>query len=178
MKGIIPSFDVLLKKSDIIRLKRIRNISFAVVFKSKPDIVLNVMMAPFIKQYKDFLFHEKLLPVDFKDLENSCSIDDQKSMQKSLDYILTSEFESLFDLKDINARDNEIAFKNKKNKKIYVVNYMEFINNFKELIFIEKRENYSINLFDYIKEYSTEFTPSEFKKHMENLQSSKQVNKV
>lgn len=178
MKGIIPSFDVLLQKSDIIRLKRIRNISFAVVFKSKPDIVLNVMMAPFIKQYKDFLFHEKLIPVDFKDLENSCSIDDQKSMLKSLDYILTSEFKSLFDLKDINARDNEIAFKNKKNKKIYVVNYMEFINNFKELIFIEKRENYSINLFDYIKEYSTEFTPSEFKKHMENLQGSKQVNKV
>lgn len=178
MKKIIPSFDSLFEQSNIIRLDKLNNTTFAIILKSRPDIVLNIKMAPFIKQYKDYLFHGKLLAVDFESLRSICTIDNRKSMQKSLDYIMTSEFKSLFELKDVNYRDNEIAFKNKRNTKIYVVNYKKLINDFKELIYINGKENYSINLLNYINECSTIFTSEEFDKHIENLQGAKQTIKA
>lgn len=177
MKGIIPLFDRLFQKDDIIRLNNFRNTTFAIVVKSRPDIVLNVKMAPFIKKYKDYLFHDKLVSIDLNFLNKNCVIDDRKSMQKSLDYIITTDFKRLYKLKDVNYKDNEIAFKNIKNKKIYVADYKKFINDFKEIIFVKEKEQHSINLFNYIKDQTIEYTIDEFNKHNKNLQGAKQAKK-
>ncbi|MEG2909897.1 MAG: hypothetical protein RR945_11790 [Erysipelotrichaceae bacterium] len=173
MKGIIPSFDKLFQNGDIIRLNKFENTTFAIVHKSRPDIVLNIKMAPFINQYKDYLFHDKLLVIDIKFWINNCVINDQISMQKSLDFIMTSEFKSLYELEDVNYRDNELAFKCVENKKIYVVEYEKLINKFKETIFANGKDHSSNKIFRYINEQSNEFTAEEFNEHTKNLQGAK-----
>lgn len=174
MKNTIPYFDELLKQNEIIRFKRLRNTTFAIALKLRPDILLNVRMSQFIKRYKNYLFDHKFITIDYELLIKNCTIDDQKSMLKSLDYIITNEFKKLFDLKEVNHRDNELAFRNRKNRIIYIVNYIDFINNFKELIFLDDKEHYSINLFNYINEHSAKYTPEEYEKHVKDLQGAKQ----
>lgn len=173
MKKLIPKFYNLLANSNIELLNKINNSTFSIKIGSRPDIILNVKMAEFIKKYKDYLFDGKIEEVDINFLIRNSTITDYKSMLKSLDYIITSELGKVIKLKSEDYKTNELAFKFK-NSNIYVVDFLEFINKFKKMVFNNTKENsaFNVDVLNYIKNNSMIYTEKEFEDHEKAIQGS------
>ena len=169
LNNVVIYFEDLLKVNNIKLIKNSKNV-FSVIVNIRNNIVLCVDTIAFLKIKKEYLFDGKKSKIEISELLEISKISSQ-SYDNATRYICRHEnFKDYYKYYYADISLNEIAFVDKKSKKIYVLDYKLFIQNFKYYIY-EKRIDITKNskLLNYIKENSTRYEESDYKYHLRQL---------
>ena len=169
VKSMIPLFRLLLEKNNILIKGKINNFEFPVILGEK-DIIFYIDSCKFIHRYKSYLFDGKYIQINPDSLLRISTIKDNKSMYKTLKILYNRSSSKLFpDMCQVIDEVDEISFENAVTKKIYVLKYSKFINDFKNYLF----KDYGKNDYDqYIIGNAEIYTRNEYQNHLDIIYKS------
>lgn len=169
LKNIVNQFSSLFKNNNI-RLIKINKSTFNVISNIRNNIIIIVNTIKFLDIKKEYLFDDKNINIDIKELLNVGKISSQ-SYNNADSYICRhSNFKKQYKFYYAEPSINEIAYIDKINHEICVLDYDYFIEKFKYYIYeknIELKENQV--LLDYVQKNSTKYDQNDYKDHLKKL---------
>lgn len=169
LHNVVVQFEGLLESSNI-RLIANNNSSFNVTSNIRNNIVIIVDTVQFTALKKEYLFENKKVKVDTKELLRVGRISSQ-----SYDYATNlicrhGNFKQCYKYYYADTSINEIAYIDKNEHKISVLDYNSFIQKFKYYIYenkIDTKKNQA--LLNYIQNNSTKYEENDYRHHLKLL---------
>lgn len=169
LKKIIPLFHTMFQSNKINFLDKNIGVFFEIQFEDTPNVIVNINSRDFIADYKEYIFDKVNMTIDKCKLKKNCTITNGKSLESALFLICNGKFEKEYcQVKFYDTQLNELAFY--QNKTIKVVNYKQFVNDFKSLVFDKMitREN-SKKICMYIDENCKKYSYISYKEYLRNF---------
>lgn len=167
--NIVVQFKDLLEKNNIRLITNNKN-SFNVISNIRNNIVIVVDTIQFITMKKDYLFEDKKIRVDTKELLRVGRISSQ-SYDYATNFICRhGNFKQYYKYYYADTSINEIAYIDKSSHKICVLDYNSFIQEFKYYIY-EKKIDMQKNqtLLNYVQKNSKKYEENDYKYHLRQL---------
>lgn len=169
LHNVVAQFEDLLKDSNI-RLIANNNSSFNVISNIRNNIVIVVDTIQFTALKKDYLFENKKLKVDTKELLKVGKISSQSYNYATTLICRHGNFKQNYKYYYADISINEIAYIDKSNHKVCVLDYNTFIQKFKYYIYenkIDMKKNQT--LLNYMQNNSTKYEESDYRHHLKLL---------
>ena len=167
----IIKYETILKNSNMQLIAR-NGIRFTLIFNENPNIKLEVISSKFIARYKNFIFDGQKVEVDPKFILSNAKISESNSMKLVAERINKKFLKESFTLYFEDYELDELAFKNNKNSLIYVVSYVNFINQYKDVAFYEKNKNEIVNILQQIFSSKNKYTVKDYDEHLKDLKAN------
>lgn len=169
LHNVVNQFKNLFENNNI-RLIKNNKSSFNVISNIRNNIIIVIDTIQFLKLKKDYLFDNKNTKIDTKELLIVGKISSQSYNAATNLICRHGNFKDQYKFYYADSSINEIAFTDKGNHKICVLDYSFFIQKFRYYIYeskIDMKKNQA--LLDYIQNNSTKYEKNDYKYHLRQL---------
>ena len=169
LHNVVNQFKNLFENNNI-RLIKNNKTSFNVISNIRNNIIIVVDTIQFLKLKKDYLFDDKSTRIDTKELLKVGKISSQSYSDATNHICRHGNFKDQYKFYYADSSINEIAYTDKSNYKICVLDYDSFIQKFKYYIYenkIDMKKNQA--LLDCVQKNSTKYERDDYKYHLKQL---------
>ena len=167
--NVVMRFNGLFENNNIKLIKNNKS-SFSIISNTRSNIVIIIDTIQFLTLNKEYLFGDKQIKLNIKDLIRIGKISSQSYDDATNLICRHGNFKQHYKYYYADTSINEIAYVNKNSHKICVLDYNLFIQKFKYYVYenkIDMKKNQA--LLKYMQDNSIKYVESDYRYHLKQL---------